>query len=275
MIKAISRGGQFGAFSKATAQAIPPPSASVLVPATLPPSSKPLVEIDRSLLTSDSLGKAVSSINNFGVISGPGVTTQVRFAHTDVKVPDFTAYRRDSTKSPTSDNDKSLGSRAAFSYLFTAGSLAGAIYGGKGIVHAFVTSMSASADVLAVSTIEVKLSAIPEGQCVTFKWRGKPLFIRHRTQEEISRERAVPLSDLRDPQEDEVRVQKPEWLVVLGVCTHLGCVPIANAGDFGGYYCPCHGSHYDASGRIRKGPAPLNLEVPKYAFTDPDTVLVG
>lgn len=134
--------------------------------------------------------------------------------------------------------------------------------------------MSASADVLALAKIEIKLSDIPEGKSVTFKWRGKPLFIRHRSADEIAAERSVNVGSLRDPQHDNDRVKHPSWLVVLGVCTHLGCVPIANAGDFGGYYCPCHGSHYDASGRIRKGPAPLNLEVPPYVFND-DLLVVG
>lgn len=96
-----------------------------------------------------------------------------------------------------------------------------------------------------------------------------------RTQKEIDKEAQVSVSSLRDPQADADRVQKSEWLVVLGVCTHLGCVPIANAGDFGGYYCPCHGSHYDASGRIRKGPAPLNLEVPPHEFVGSDLLVVG
>lgn len=95
-----------------------------------------------------------------------------------------------------------------------------------------------------------------------------------RTSTEISKEEAVDVATLRDPEPDSARVQNPEWLIVVGVCTHLGCVPIANAGEFGGYYCPCHGSHYDASGRIRKGPAPLNLEVPEYVFQD-DLVIVG
>uniref|UniRef100_A0A8D3AF51 Cytochrome b-c1 complex subunit Rieske, mitochondrial n=1 Tax=Scophthalmus maximus TaxID=52904 RepID=A0A8D3AF51_SCOMX len=135
--------------------------------------------------------------------------------------------------------------------------------------------MSASADVLALSKIEIKLGDIPEGKNMTFKWRGKPLFVRHRTEKEIATEAAVNLGELRDPQHDKDRVQNPSWVIVLGVCTHLGCVPIANAGDFGGYYCPCHGSHYDPSGRIRKGPAPLNLEVPFYEFPDDDTVIVG
>lgn len=104
---------------------------------------------------------------------------------------------------------------------------------------------------------------------------GKPLFIRHRTASEISAEQSVAVANLRHPQHDNERVKNPEWLVVLGVCTHLGCVPIANAGDFGGYYCPCHGSHYDASGRIRKGPAPLNLEVPEYTFPEDNLLVVG
>lgn len=152
---------------------------------------------------------------------------------------------------------------------------AAAAYSTKGVVTHFVSSMSASADVLALAKIEIKLGDIPEGKSVTFKWRGKPLFIRHRTAEEISVEQSVPAHTLRDPQHDNERVQNPKWLIVLGVCTHLGCVPIANSGDFGGYYCPCHGSHYDASGRIRKGPAPLNLEVPEYTFPTEDTLIVG
>lgn len=137
--------------------------------------------------------------------------------------------------------------------------------------------MSASADVLALAQIEIKLSDIPEGKSATFKWRGKPLFIRHRTQEEIAISRAVPINILRDPEEDSKRCENPSWLVVIGVCTHLGCVPISDAGDFGpgGYYCPCHGSHYDAAGRIRKGPAPTNLEIPPYNFVGEDTLVVG
>mmetsp|Transcript_24336 Transcript_24336/g.33775 ORF Transcript_24336/g.33775 Transcript_24336/m.33775 type:complete len:239 (-) Transcript_24336:259-975(-) len=136
-----------------------------------------------------------------------------------------------------------------------------------------VSSLSASADVLALSNTEVDLSGIEVGRNVTVKFRGKPVFVLRRSQEQIDEANAVNISELRDPEEDSVRVEKPEWLVVLGVCTHLGCVPIPNAGAFGGYFCPCHGSHYDISGRIRKGPAPLNLEVPKYTFQS-DTMLV-
>ena len=151
----------------------------------------------------------------------------------------------------------------------------GGAYAAKSLVSHFVLSWSASQDVLALAKIEVKLGDIPEGKNMTFKWRGKPLFIRHRTAQEIADVAAVDPATLRDPQSDAERVKDSEWLIILGVCTHLGCVPIANAGEFGGYYCPCHGSHYDASGRIRKGPAPLNLEVRKLlcAKLDPHSFL--
>jgi len=226
------------------------------------------------LLTSYSLSNSLPT-SNLSVVSGPAASTQVRFAHTDISVPDWTAYRRDNVKSPTSKASDSEESRRSFTYLIAGAGTVGSAYAAKAVVTQFISSMSASADVLALAKIEIKLSDIPEGKSVTFKWRGKPLFIRHRTASEISVEQGVPVGSLRDPEHDNVRTQKPEWLVVIGVCTHLGCVPIANAGDFGGYYCPCHGSHYDASGRIRKGPAPLNLEVPAYIFPDESTLLVG
>ena len=113
------------------------------------------------------------------------------------------------------------------------------------------------------------------GESGVFVWRGKPIFVKHRTPADIKREESVSVGELRHPQADAERVVDPNWLVVIGICTHLGCVPIDNAGEFHGYYCPCHGSHYDASGRIRKGPAPLNLEVPPYTFTNPTTVVIG
>ncbi|KAL4712964.1 hypothetical protein ACJJTC_012034 [Scirpophaga incertulas] len=201
-------------------------------------------------------------------------SVQVRFAHTDVAVPDFSDYRRKETQDPHSKANENVDQRNSFTYLIAgAGSVAGA-YAAKSVVTQFVSSMSAAADVLALAKIEINMSEIPEGKSVIFKWRGKPLFIRHRTSDEIEKERAVPLETLRDPQTDEQRTQDPKWLVIIGVCTHLGCVPLANSGDFGGYYCPCHGSHYDASGRIRKGPAPLNLEVPPYSFND-NLLIVG
>lgn len=211
------------------------------------------------------------------ISSGTAVSTQIqqkRLSHTDIQVPNFDAYRKDFFKDPTVKTNKHVPERQNFAYLIGAGTGLASAYAAKGFVVDLVSTMAASADVLAVSKIEVKLTNIPEGQSMVFKWRGKPLFIRHRPAKEIAKEEAVDLSTLRDPQHDRERVKRSEWLIVLGVCTHLGCVPIANAGDFGGYYCPCHGSHYDASGRIRRGPAPLNLEVPFYEFQD-DLVLVG
>jgi ubiquinol-cytochrome c reductase iron-sulfur subunit len=164
--------------------------------------------------------------------------------------------------------------RKAYTYLVLGSGGVATAYGVKSAATHFLSTMSATADVLAMSKIEVDLTAIPEGKNAVFKWRGKPLFVRHRTQEEIDSCRNVDLSTLRDPQHDDERVVRPEWLILLGVCTHLGCVPIANEGEYGGYFCPCHGSHYDASGRIRKGPAPLNLEIPEYVFQE-DVLVVG
>ncbi|QLL34510.1 hypothetical protein HG537_0H03430 [Torulaspora globosa] len=146
--------------------------------------------------------------------------------------------------------------------------------GAKSTVETFVSSMSASADVLAMAKVEVNLAAIPEGKNVVVKWQGKPVFIRHRTAHEIQEANQVDMSALKDPQADSDRVKDPEWLIMLGICTHLGCVPIGEAGDFGGWFCPCHGSHYDISGRIRKGPAPLNLEIPQYEFEDGKSKLI-
>ncbi|XP_051169732.1 cytochrome b-c1 complex subunit Rieske, mitochondrial isoform X2 [Leptopilina boulardi] len=209
--------------------------------------------------------------------SGIAVTSQaqqIRLSHTDIQVPDFSKYRRDSVQDPTCDSHESLHKRQTFSYLIAGATGVGAAYAGKALIVDLVSCLSASADVLALAKIEIKLDAIPEGKSAVFKWRGKPLFVRHRPQTEIAKEEAVDMSILRDPEHDSARVKRSEWLIVIGVCTHLGCVPIANAGDFGGYYCPCHGSHYDASGRIRKGPAPLNLEVPPYEFAE-NIVVVG
>jgi len=147
---------------------------------------------------------------------------------------------------------------------------------GRSAVLTVVYALSASADVLALGTVEVELAGIPEGSTATIKWRGKPVFIRHRTADQISAAGSDDESDLRDPEADLQRVKDPKWCVVLGVCTHLGCVPVADAGDYGGWFCPCHGSHYDVSGRIRKGPAPTNLEVPPYSFIeDGQKLLLG
>ena len=127
----------------------------------------------------------------------------------------------------------------------------------------------------AMANIEVNLGDVPEGTTLTVKWRGKPLFVRHRSDAEIASAQADDSADLKDKQADALRVKDPRFLIVLGICTHLGCVPLKNQGAFGGFFCPCHGSHYDTSGRIRLGPAPLNLEVPPYKFLENSIVLIG
>ena len=170
-------------------------------------------------------------------------------------------------------------------FLMVATGAMGAV-GAIAVAWPFINNLNPAADTLALSSVEVNVSPIQVGQAVTVKWRGKPLFIRHRTPEEIKAAEAVPLSELRDPQTDNSRVTdtakkvRPEWLIMIGVCTHLGCVPLGNnpgdpKGEFGGWFCPCHGSMYDTSGRIRKGPAPLNLAIPGYLFTSDTLVRVG
>lgn len=148
--------------------------------------------------------------------------------------------------------------------------------GVAGAAWPFVRSWSPSADVLAQATTEVDVSAIAEGQMITVPWQGKPVFILHRNQEQIDRARADDSAHLPDPQPDSERVKNPEYLVLLALCTHLGCVPQGvGTGSFGGFLCPCHGSHYDTSGRIRQGPAPRNLTVPQYVFKDESTIVIG
>jgi ubiquinol-cytochrome c reductase iron-sulfur subunit len=148
------------------------------------------------------------------------------------------------------------------------------------VVWPFIASMNPAKDVLALASTDVDLSPVAAGQAVTVMWRGKPVFVRHRTPAEITEARDVQLSALRDPQADQARATRPEWLVVIGICTHLGCVPLGQKptdprGEYGGWFCPCHGSHYDTSGRIRKGPAPSNLAVPTYNFTSPTQIRIG
>ena len=138
-----------------------------------------------------------------------------------------------------------------------------------------IDQMNPDASVKALASTEVDVSTVTPGKTITVLWRGKPVFIRRRTQEEIVEARAVKLEDLKDPQKDEDRARDPEWLVMLGVCTHLGCVPLNDKGDYDGWFCPCHGSHYDTSGRIRKGPAPENLAVPPYSFLNETTIKIG
>ena len=150
--------------------------------------------------------------------------------------------------------------------------------GAAALIWPFVDSMNPSADVLAMASTEFDLASVKEGQEIRVMWRGKPVFIRHRSKKEIEEARSVDVTTLRDPQKDEDRVKKgkDQWMVMVGVCTHLGCVPLGNnSGEYDGWFCPCHGSHYDTSGRIRKGPAPTNLHVPDYTFTSETKIKIG
>jgi ubiquinol-cytochrome c reductase iron-sulfur subunit len=170
-------------------------------------------------------------------------------------------------------------------FLMVATGAMGAV-GAIAVAWPFINNLNPAADTLALSTVEVNVQAIAVGQAITVNWRGKPVFIRHRTEKEIKEAEAVPLSELRDPQTDDSRVTdtakkvRREWLIVVGVCTHLGCVPLGTKpgdprGEYDGWFCPCHGSQYDTSGRIRKGPAPKNLLVPSYLFSSDTLVRIG
>jgi len=158
--------------------------------------------------------------------------------------------------------------------LFIANGAVAAV-GVGALAWPLISQMNPDASTLALASTEVDISSIPEGGILTVKWRGKPVFVRHRTKKEIEEAANVKAADMPDPQADSARVKKPEWLVVVGVCTHLGCVPLGHSGDYDGWFCPCHGSVYDTSGRIRKGPAPRNLEVPAYAFLSETKLQIG
>src|SRR6267378_5913601 len=155
--------------------------------------------------------------------------------------------------------------------------------GGVGVaatIWPFIATLNPARDTLALSTTEVDLAPVQVGQRLTVTWQGKPVFIAHRTPEEIKAAQDTDISQLREPQADSDRVQRPEWLIVLGICTHLGCIPLGqkagdDRGQYGGWFCPCHGSVYDTSGRIRQGPAPQNLFVPPYDFTADTTIKIG
>jgi ubiquinol-cytochrome c reductase iron-sulfur subunit len=166
-------------------------------------------------------------------------------------------------------------------FIFLLGGAMTAV-GGAAFAWPLLNSLSPAADTLAASTTEVDLAPIKPGQSVTVKWRGSPVFVRRRTKEEIERAAKDDTTSMPKPQKDSARVQagKEEWLIMLGVCTHLGCIPhgqlsTEKRGDFGGWFCPCHGSHYDLSGRIRKGPAPNNLEIPDYRFVTDTRIVIG
>ena len=159
-------------------------------------------------------------------------------------------------------------------FLFTASYTVGAV-GLGATIWPFIDQMNPDSSVKALATTEVDISQIEPGKSITVLWRGKPVFIKRRTDSEISEAKAVNLDDLKHPEKDEDRVKKAEWLVMMGICSHLGCVPLSDKGEYNGWFCPCHGSHYDTSGRIRQGPAPENMAVPQYEFLDNKTIKIG
>ncbi|MEQ8654212.1 MAG: ubiquinol-cytochrome c reductase iron-sulfur subunit [Kiloniellales bacterium] len=198
----------------------------------------------------------------------------------------------DAVKGEAGDGEEHGGSRRDFLYL-TAGAMGG--IGALAVAWPFFNALNPAQDALALATIEVDLEPVEVGQSITVQWRGKPVFIRHRDRAEIEAARDIDWETLPDPQSDSARLVEPpppeqtaavaavpdaDFLVVIGVCTHLGCIPLgqkpgSDKGDYGGWFCPCHGSHYDTSGRIRKGPAPRNLAVPEYSYLTPTRIQIG
>ncbi|RYE16967.1 MAG: ubiquinol-cytochrome c reductase iron-sulfur subunit [Sphingobacteriaceae bacterium] len=172
------------------------------------------------------------------------------------------------------EEEKNQTTRRDFIVL-TAGAMTAV--GTCAVLWPLIDSLNPAADVLALGSIEVDLDNVKDGQSKTVMWQGKPVFIKHRTKEEIDSARSVKLSDLPDPQSDEDRTKKghEQWLVTIGICTHLGCIPLDKQGEYNGWFCPCHGSQYDTAGRIRKGPAPRNLDVPKYEFLTDTRIKIG
>ena len=174
-------------------------------------------------------------------------------------------------------------------FLYIATGMAGVV-GVGGLAWPFIDQLRPDASTLAMATIDVDVSAIQPGMSVTAKWRGKPIFIRNRTEQEIAAAREVQIGELKDPVARNANLSgdapatdlersagegKENWIVMVGSCTHLGCVPLGQAGNFGGWFCPCHGSHYDTAGRIRQGPAPENLHIPTFAFISDTTIRIG
>ncbi|KAI9293208.1 ubiquinol-cytochrome c r [Neoconidiobolus thromboides FSU 785] len=218
-----------------------------------------------------------NSTNTNGDVVNKYYTASANFVNQRRLFSTAPVVAQDTTKIPNFDDYRNFSGDFAnrtFSYFMVGSTGVLAAAAAKNTVQDFLANMAASADVLALAKVEIDMNAIPEGKNLVIKWRGKPVFIRHRTADEIEDANNIDVSTLRDPQSDADRAKRPEWLVMLGICTHLGCVPLGEAGDFGGWYCPCHGSHYDISGRIRQGPAPLNLEIPEYNFNDAEGKLI-
>ncbi|HSM42569.1 MAG TPA: ubiquinol-cytochrome c reductase iron-sulfur subunit [Afifellaceae bacterium] len=185
-------------------------------------------------------------------------------------------------------NHASGGEHTRRDFLYIATGAFGAV-GAAAVAWPFIDQMNPDASARALASVDVDISSIAEGQSIKVKWRGKPVFIRYRTQEEMDEAKSVPLAELKDPDArnanlpadapatDENRTVegREQWIIMVGVCTHFGCIPLGQQGDFGGWFCPCHGSHYDTAGRIRKGPAPENLAIPEFSFLDDNTIRIG
>lgn len=196
-----------------------------------------------------------------------------RGLNADMKVPDFNDVRHPLTLDPTSA-DTGAERRKVFRYIIAGVGFSASAVLAKGMVRGAVGHFAPTKSVHHISSIEVDTNKIPEGKSLVVTWLGKPIFIRHRTEAEMKEQASVDTASFRDPIGDIDRFPDLTWQVLIGVCTHLGCIPIEGKGDYGGYYCPCHGSHYDVAGRIRKGPAPRNLEVPPYKVTG-DVLVIG
>ena len=186
-------------------------------------------------------------------------------------------------------SSEALGEPTRRDFLYLTTGMAGAV-GAVAVAWPFIDQMRPDASTLALASIEVDVSSLTPGMSLTAKWRGKPVFIRNRTDKEVEEAKAVQLADLKDPVARNANIAadaqatdldrsagegKENWIVMIGSCTHLGCVPLGQAGDFGGWFCPCHGSHYDTAGRIRKGPAPENLPVPTFSFVSDTVIKIG
>ncbi|MDP9839987.1 ubiquinol-cytochrome c reductase iron-sulfur subunit [Neorhizobium huautlense] len=191
--------------------------------------------------------------------------------------------------SENTSNGQASGEPTRRDFLYLTTGMAGAV-GAVAVAWPFIDQMRPDASTLALASIEVNVAALQPGMSLTVKWRGKPVFIRNRTEKEVEEANAVALSDLKDPIARNANLGadaaassidrsagegKENWIVMIGSCTHLGCVPLGQAGEFGGWFCPCHGSHYDTAGRIRKGPAPENLAIPTFAFTSDTVITIG
>ncbi|XP_061166462.1 uncharacterized protein LOC133175382 [Saccostrea echinata] len=221
------------------------------------------------------IGKSSPELQSFNARVAAVSCLSRRGYHTDLPEPDFSKYRTISSQKANVPRDTNDTTRKIFSYTLVGGVTAATAYMGKELVQDLVGYLDINDAARAMAVTEVKLTDIPVGTSILTTWKGMPLFVRHRTEEEIKIEQSVDLLSLRDPQHDSDRSLRPEWMVLIGVCTHLGCIPLQDQGAHpGGMYCPCHGSHYDSSGRIRKGPAPLNLTVAPHKIKG-DYLVVG